>query len=88
MIPVLTDDWWATSERLAEVAEGATGVELSATGVPRPGGDDRRTARSADVLAGGDRPANALGYLRCRRARMVRHAPWLYALPPHAYAGC
>ena len=87
MIPVLTDDWWATSERLAEVAEGATGVELSATA------RHDLVAMIVELLVlltcwpGGDRPANALGYLRCRRARMVRHAPWLYVLP-HAYAGC
>jgi hypothetical protein len=80
--PVLTDDWWATSEGLVEVAEAAAGVELA------PKARLALVEMTVELLVlltcwpGTARPADALGYLRTRRARMVAHAPWLYALPP------
>jgi hypothetical protein len=80
--PVLTDDWWATSEGLVEVAESAAGVELA------PKARLALVEMTVELLVlltcwpGTAHPADALGYLRTRRARMVAHAPWLYALPP------
>ena len=82
MSPVLTDDWWATSEGLVEVAESAAGVELA------PKARLALVEMTVELLVlltcwpGTAHPADALGYLRTRRARMVAHAPWLYALPP------
>jgi hypothetical protein len=81
VIPVLTDDWWATSEHLAKVSEDATGVELSATARYALVGMTVELLVLLTCWPGGDRPASALAYLRTRRARMARHAPWLYALP-------
>ena len=78
---VLTDDWWATSEGLVEMAEVATGVELA------PKARLALVEMSVELIVlltcwpGTARPADALAYLRSRRARMVAHAPWLYALP-------
>ena len=78
---MLSDDWWATADSLVEVAEDATGVELP----PRAGSSLVEMVVEPMVLLirwpCWPLPANPLGYLRARRARMESHAPWLYALP-------
>ena len=82
MSPVLTDDWWATSEGLVDMTEATAGVELT------PKARLALVEMTVELLVlltcwqGTARPADALGYLRTRRSRMVAHAPWLYALPP------
>ncbi len=79
---VLTDDWWATSEGLVEMAEEAAGVDLA------PKARRALVEMSVELIVlltcwpGAARPADALAYLRTRRARMIAYAPWLYALPP------
>ena len=73
----LTDEWWALSEHLADVAQDVAGVELTTT---------TRMAlieMTVELLVlvtcwpGSPPPANPLAYLRTRRARMARHAGWL-----------
>ena len=79
---VLTDDWWATSEGLVEMAEEAAGIDLA------PRARQALVEMIVELIVlltcwpGAARPADALAYLRTRRARMIAHAPWLYALPP------
>jgi hypothetical protein len=79
---LLTDDWWALGERLAELAADLAGVE------PPPATQARLTELIVEVLTlvtcwpTQGRPAAPLAYLRARRARMTRYAPWLYALAP------
>ena len=83
---VLTDDWWATSEGLVEMAEEAAGVDLA------PKARRALVEMSVELIVlltcwpGAARPADALAYLRTRRARMIAYAPWLYALPPERAA--
>ena len=80
----LTDGWSALSEHLAGVAQDVAGVELMTS---------TRMAlveMTVELLVlvtcwpGSPPPASPLAYLRTRRARMARHAGWLYALPPPA----
>ena len=79
---LLTDDWWALGERLAELAADLAGVE------PPPATQARLTPLIVEVLTlvtcwpTQGRPAAPLPYLRARRARMTRYAPWLYAFAP------
>ena len=77
----LTDDWWAFSEQLADLAQDVVGVELPTS---------TRMAlveMTVELLVlvscwpGSPTPSNPSAYLRARRARMARHAGWLYALP-------
>jgi hypothetical protein len=76
-------DWWATAEHLADVAQRVVGVELTTAAHAVLVG---MTAELLTVLTcwpNTVQPANALVYLRTRRARMARHAAWFYGLPRH-----
>jgi hypothetical protein len=76
-------DWWATAEHLADAAQGAVGIELTTTARAVLVG---MTAELLTVLTcwpNTVQPANALVYLRTRRARMARHVSWFYGLPRH-----
>jgi hypothetical protein len=77
-------DLWALAEHLVAAAEDAAAFELP---------EKVRCSLieiTVDLMAlltcwpGGIAPADQLGYLRARRARMEGHAPWLYALPASA----
>jgi hypothetical protein len=80
--PLLTDDWWALGEGLAELVADLSGVE------PPPATRTRLTELIVELLTivtcwpNRGRPAAPLLYLRARRARMAQYAPWLYELSP------
>jgi hypothetical protein len=77
-----TDDWWALGEGLADLVADLSGVE------PPPAARALLVEMIVELLTlvtswpSRGRPAAPLAYLRARRARMARHAPWLYALAP------
>lgn len=74
-------DWWAQAEVLAQGAEDVAGIELA------PPARRYLVEIVVELLGLLERWPNQgrcalpLQYLRLRRARMERHAPWLYALP-------
>ncbi|HZT66739.1 MAG TPA: hypothetical protein VFA11_13210 [Acidimicrobiales bacterium] len=83
MIGLSGGDWRAQAEALADVAQDVAGIELAEPA-------RRHLVEVVVELLGlleswprrgrGERPV--LEYLRSHRARLVRHAPWLYDLPP------
>jgi hypothetical protein len=74
-------DWWATAEHLADVAQGAVGVELTTEARALLVGMTVELLTVLTCWPNTVQPANALVYLRTRRARMARHAAWFYSLP-------
>lgn len=77
----VSGDWWAMAEHLVGMAEEAAAFELPVKA------RCVLVEMTVDLFVlltcwpGGSAPADRLGYLRTRRARMEEHAPWLYALP-------
>jgi hypothetical protein len=76
-------DWWATAEHLADVAQGVGGVELTTEARAVLVGMTVELLTVLTCWPNAVQPANALVYLRTRRARMGRHAAWFYSLPRH-----
>jgi hypothetical protein len=76
-------DWWATAEHLADVAQGVVSVELTTAARSVLVGMTVELLTVLSCWPNTVQPANALVYLRTRRARMARHAAWFYDLPRH-----
>lgn len=76
-------DWWATAEQLADLAQNVAAVELTAVARAALVGMTVELLTMLTCWPNTAQPAHALAYLRTRRARMARHAPWFYELPRH-----